>query len=232
MVEAYIMIVAGVALWALMVLAGKRLSDSAMRAITVFGGAFLLAVCSLDLLPELSTPGNAHFALLPYVAVLVGFLIQQILDSLSAHAEHGHTEEGFTLFGLLLGLSLHALIEGMPLVDANGSVNHGLLWGIIIHNIPVAIILVGLMKARGYGFCPVLALLTLFGIMSPLGSLLNHYVIQPSPEVQQAIVGLVVGVLLHVSSSILFDHKRNHFSWLSVLLTTVAFAAALLITTL
>ncbi len=224
---AYIIIVLGIVVWGLMVPFGKRLSDNTMRAITVFGGAFLLAVCCLELLPE-ATAGvfmdDTWLGKLPFVAILIGFLLQQVLDGLSAHAEHGHTEDGYTIGGLMLGLCLHAFLEGMPLVQ-DGQVNKGLLWGIVVHNIPVAILLVGLMTARGHSFGRILLLLFLFAIMSPLGSLCCSHLIQPAPRWQCFIDGLVVGVLLHVSSSILFDHKRNHFSWLNLLLILLAFVS-------
>ena len=226
-VWAYTILIAGVAAWALLP-AGKWLSWGTVRAITVFGGAFLLGVCFLDLVPELAEAGNttgSGLGHLPFIAVLAGFLVQQLLDGLSAHAEHGHAEEDFTVGGLMIGLCLHAFLEGMPLVW-DGHVNTALLWGIVVHNIPVAILLVGLMSARGYGFWRVLAMLVLFGVMSPAGSLCSRYIIQPDAAWQSVVTGLVVGVLLHVSSSILFDHKRNHFSWLNIGLTTLAFAMA------
>lgn len=238
MVGAYILITLGVALWALMVPLGRRIPEGTMRGITVFGGAFLLAVCCLDLLPEIAEmygQCEGSVGMMPFFAILGGFLIQQVLESLSDHVEHGHVEKDHTdgdtrypLLGLMLGLSLHALLEGMPLVSQDHVVDKGLMWGIFIHNIPVALILVSLMVDRGHGFWRVLLLLALFGVMSPLGSMLKIYVLQPGYVLQHIIIGLVVGVLLHVSSSILFDHKRNHFSWLNIGLTLLAFAAALI----
>ncbi len=224
MIGAYIAIVLGVAVWAALVPTGKRLPDNVMRGITVFGGAFLLAVCFLDLVPEMTETGSV----LPCVAVLVGFVVQQLLEGLSAHAEHGHVEGRTAIVGLMVGLSLHAFLEGMPLVYVDGVVNRGLLFGILIHNIPVALILVGVMLGKNFGFWRVLALLVLFGVMSPLGSLVNLYVVQPDEQMQHFIMGLVVGVLLHVSSSILFDHKQHDALWLNLGLCIAAFALAFL----
>ncbi|MBQ9417150.1 MAG: ZIP family metal transporter [Bacteroidales bacterium] len=233
MIGAYIALVLGVVVWVALVPMGKRLSEKVMHRITVFGGAFLLAVCFVGLLPEAVCIQELHgseasVSLWPFLAVLVGFLVQQVLDGISAHAEHGHTEEGFTLTGLMIGLSLHALLEGMPIVGVDGTVNWGLVIGIVIHNIPVALILVGLMTARGMGMGKVLLLLTLFALMTPIGSLLEVLVLQPEGLWRCVIVGVVVGVLLHVSSSILFDHKRNHFSWLNLGIIVLAFALAML----
>lgn len=228
MIGAYIAVVLGVAVWSLMTLVGRKVPDGIMRGITVFGGAFLLGICVLGLLPE-ATEGTSR---LPFFCILAGFLIQQLLEALSAHAEHGHVEDhhnhGVPVLGLMLGLCLHAFLEGMPLVENSGAVNQGLVWGIVIHNIPVALILVALFTAHRMGFWRVLALLLLFGIMSPAGSLVNLFLVQPDEEQQRMIIGLVIGVLLHVSSSILFDHKQHGFSWLNLGLCVVAFAAAFL----
>ncbi len=228
MIGTYIAVVLGVAVWSLMTLVGRKIPDGVMRGVTVFGGAFLLGVCVLGLLPE-ATEGTSR---LPFFCILAGFLIQQLLEALSAHAEHGHVEDhhnhGVPVLGLMLGLCLHAFLEGMPLVETSGAVNQGLVWGIVIHNIPVALILVTLFTAHRMGFWRVLALLMLFGIMSPAGSLVNLFLVQPDEEQQRMIIGLVIGVLLHVSSSILFDHKQHGFSWLNLGLCVVAFAAAFL----
>lgn len=238
MIGAYIAIVLGVAVWSLMTLVGRKIPDSVMRGITVFGGAFLLGVCMLGLLPEatdmycLYRGTKEELSLLPFICILVGFLIQQLLESLSAHAEHGHVEghdHGVPVLGLMLGLCLHAFLEGMPLVETDGTVNQGLVWGIVIHNIPVALIMVALLTAHRMGFWKVLTLLVLFGAMSPLGSLFSLYLVQPNEDQQYLIISLVIGVLLHVSSSILFDHKRHGFSWLNIALTVTAFATAYLI---
>lgn len=225
MIGAYILIILGVAVWAAAIPLGRRIPDGVVRGITVFGGAFLLGVCFMHLVPEMAESGQR----LPFYAVLLGFLVQQLLDGLTAHAEHGHLEgerltvKGESMLGLMVGLSLHALLEGMPLVGVDGQVDRSLLYGIVIHNIPVALIMVGMMMGHGYSFWRVLCLLLLFGAMSPLGSLFNIYVLQPDEGVQHIVQGLVVGVLLHVSSSILFDHKHNSFTWLNTGLTLTAF---------
>ena len=222
---AYILIILGVAIWSVLVPLGRKIPPRTMRGITIFGAAYLLAISFLSLVPEaFASDTNPLYISL---AILAGFLLQQLLDGLSAHIEHGHTEEGYTFTGLIIGLSLHAFMEGMPLVSSTGDVNHGLTIGIVLHNIPVALILVGLMMARGYRFWRVLAMLVLFGFMSPLGSLFNLHFLPSTEQVQHIVIGLVVGVLLHVSSSILFDHRRSDKAlFLTLLIILVAFAAA------
>ena len=47
--------------------------------------------------------------------------------------------------------------------------------------------------------------------------------------IEQPIMGIVVGILLHVSVSILFDHDNNKYSKLKLLLIIVAFALAYIV---
>ena len=118
----------------------------------------------------------------------------------------------------MIGLSLHAFMEGMPLIGHDGDLHQGLLYGIVLHNIPIALVMVGLFVESGFSTLRILLLLTLFGIMSPLGSLCNIYLMPPDPTLQKIVMGFVVGILLHVSASILFDHESNAFTWGKMLL--------------
>ena len=62
--------------------------------------------------------------------------------------------------------------------------------------------------------------------MTPRGSLCNMFLIPPNEMLQGLIMGVVVGILLHVSVSILFDEEHNSFSMAKLLLILVAFVAA------
>jgi zinc transporter ZupT len=126
----------------------------------------------------------------------------------------------------MIGLSIHAFLEGMPLVDLDGDIHQGLLYGIVLHNIPIALVLVGLFINNRYGFWRSFSLLLLFAVMTPLGSLLNLYLLPPNETLQSIIMGIVVGILLHVAVNILFDHDHNNFTVAKLLLIILAFVAA------
>ena len=95
----------------------------------------------------------------------------------------------------------------------------------MLHNIPIALVLVALFMSHNYGFCRSLLLLAIFAVMTPLGSLCNLYLIPENEMLQSLIMGVVVGILLHVSVSILFDHHHT-FTWGKLLLILLAFVAA------
>ena len=256
---AYILIIVGVIAWSLLVPGGKRIPQRWLGYITIFGGAFLFASCFINLVPHMFLGEGDYRFVTPTLhfkvaaAVMLGFLIQLLLEQLTKGVEHGHNhcpcceEEQdaaahhhthqphaghchdhsvHPVTGLLVGLCIHAFLEGMPMVDLDGDIHQGLLYGIVLHNIPIALVLVGLFVGNGYGFWRSLGLLTLFAVMTPLGSLCNLYLLPGDEVLQSLIMGVVVGILLHVSVSILFDHDHNTFSWGKLALILVAFLAA------
>lgn len=252
---AYTLIIVGIVMWAFLIPGRRHISPTAMNYISVFGGAFLFASCFINLVPHIfigedpyrfTTP-NLHFKIAS--AVMIGFLIQLMLEHLTQGAEHGHNHcpccedehlehehhhQGHChhqshvhpVTGLILGLSIHAFLEGMPLVDLDGDIHQGLLYGIVLHNIPIALVMVGLFISNHYSLGKSIALLAIFAIMTPLGSLCNTYLLPQNEMLQSIIMAVVVGILLHVSVSILFDHDHNTFSWTKMVLIIVAFVAA------
>lgn len=233
----YLLIVAGIVGWVALLPGRKLLSEKTVTNISAFGGAFLFASCFINLVPHLYLEGfeTPQLHIKVGAAVLVGYLIQLVLEHVTGGVEHGHNhcreceEHHHTLHpvtGLLIGLSIHSFLEGIPLVDPDGDIHQGLLYGIVLHNIPITLVLLGLFINNGYSFRRALLLLLVFAVMTPLGSLCNLYLLPDNEVLQSLLMGVVVGILLHVSVSILFDHDHNLFSWTKLLLVLLAFVAA------
>jgi len=236
-VLSYLLIIFGIAVWILLLPGKKLLSDKATTYISVFGGAFLFASCFINLVPHIYLEGfvTPRLHIKTGAAVLAGFLIQLLLEHVTNGVEHGHNhchecaEHSHTthpVTGLLIGLCIHSFIEGMPLVDPDGDIHQGLLYGIVFHNIPITLVLLGLFINNRYSFVRSLWLLLIFAVMTPLGSLCNLLFLPDDKVVQAMLMGVVTGILLHVSVSILFDHDHNRFSWFKLALVLLAFAAA------
>ena len=236
-VLSYLLIIAGIVCWAVLLPSRRLLSDKTVANISAFGGAFLFASCFINLVPHLYLEGfeTPQFHIKVGAAVLVGYLIQLVLEHVTGGVEHGHNhchkcEEHRHMLhpvtGLLIGLSIHSFLEGMPLVDPDGDIHQGLLYGITLHNIPITLVLLGLFINNRYSMGRSLLLLFIFAVMTPLGSLCNLYLLPDNETLQSLLMGVVVGILLHVSVSILFDHDHNMFSWTKLLLVLLAFAAA------
>ncbi len=169
-----------------------------------FSGAFLLALTIFELLPEVYETQSKSIG----VYIIGGILLQIILEFFSQGAEHGHVhihEYNYTFPWLLfISLSIHALLEGIPITQ-----NNNLLIGIMVHKIPIALILsIFFIKAK-YKQSTILSFLFLFALMTPLGNWLsnNFELIQ---NFHKEITAVAIGVFFHVSTTILFESSKNH----------------------
>ncbi len=212
-----------------------------LKLITVFGGAFLFAVCFIDLIPAMFEPHchadcqDSHHSFLPLGAyILIGFLIQLLLEQLSHGAEHGHIHDKedkkteVSSIMLLIGVSIHAFLEGFPIV-VQGRPNVSMITGIIIHNIPLSIVLMGAFLQSNMSKTKSIILLSIFASMGIIGSLLNQNLEILHPY-QNIILGIVVGILLHVSTTTLFDSEESHqYNLTRFLIVIIAFAIVILL---
>ena len=184
-----------------------------IKLLLAFSGAFLLGTTITSLIPSVFTNGNEDIS----YWILAGIIIQIMLEQLSKGAEHGHihTSKKRIPLTLVTGLYLHALIEGFPIHRHND-----LLWAIIIHKLPIAMLLTLAIWQTKFKFSKKVIILIAFAIMTPLGSYLNFYtpILQPY---SLHITALVVGVLLHISTTILFESSENHNFNISKLLVIV-----------
>jgi len=174
-----------------------------LKLILSFSGAFLLGITVFKLFPEIFSEVNKQLS----VYVMGGIFFQILLEYFSKGIEHGHyhpsTSDLFPIT-LWISLSLHALVEGMPL-----SHQMELTYGIIIHKIPIGIILYLMMENSKISIKIRWIALILFSLMTPIGSLLMSHT--PSLiENKLEITALVVGMILHISTTILFESSENH----------------------
>ena len=182
-----------------------------------FSGGFLLAIIFEHLLPDIYHDGAHDLGLY----ILFGFLIQLILEYFSGGIEHGHihVHKGQSLpWALFISLSIHSVIEGLPLGNqyagiqvAHQHVHESLFWGIIFHQIPVSIALMTLLMNTKLSKLSTWVFLFLFASMTPLGALLG---LKFTPEQfgldLHIILAIVVGMFLHISTTIIFETSENH----------------------
>lgn len=178
-------------------------SSGGFQLLLSFSGAFLLSVTVFELFPEVYSSGKPDIGLF----IMLGLLLQIFLEFLSKGVEHGHMHHGekhhFPTL-LLVSLSLHSFLEGFPLHSS-----HDLLYGVVIHKIPVAAILSAFLLHAKLSKVKLITFLLIFAIMTPLGSYVHSYLGAWS-EFMVYIYALVIGVFLHVSTTILFEASKNH----------------------
>jgi zinc transporter ZupT len=200
---------------------GKKI----LQLLLSFSGAYLLSMTVLHLIPEVFYNNTSNIG----VFILIGIIIQTTLEFFSKGAEHGHvhihaktTKIPWLLF---VSLNIHAFLEGMPLGIQK---NSELLWAIIIHKIPVAVILVIFLLKSELKKSYILALVVLFALASPLGSFFAEEVIFLHKYNQQ-ITAVIIGIFLHISTAILFESSENHkFNLQKFVAIIIGFSVALL----
>ena len=183
-----------------------------------FSGGFLLAIVFEHLLPELYAMNTPHLGLF----ILMGFLIQWVLEYFSGGIEHGHihVHKGQAMpWTLFISLSIHSIIEGIPLGNNTEHLhslhdhNHNLslFWGIVFHQVPVAIALMTLLFSTKLSKNRAWLVLMLFAAMTPLGIVLGLKVSLEELGLNiSAILGVVIGMFLHISTTIIFETSENH----------------------
>jgi len=179
-----------------------------IQILLTFSGAYLLAVSVLHLLPELFKDNtNKYIGLY----ILVGFLIQIILEYFSQGIEHGHFHKSNVIpFSILISLCLHALLEGVPLGGhLHDSAQNALLTGIVLHKMPVAIVLMTFFLQSNIGKSKAYFYLLLFALMSPLGVFAGN-LFTALASFHNEIMAMVIGIFLHISTTILFESSDGH----------------------
>ncbi|PWG04306.1 ZIP family metal transporter [Polaribacter aquimarinus] len=202
----YILLIASVFLGAFLVFILKP-KKSIVRLLLAFSGAYLLSVTILHLLPEVYQETTDYKKI--GVFILIGIIIQSILESFSKGAEHGHIHihSDGTKFPSLLFISLcfHAFSEGLPIHNTGDN----LLWAIVVHKIPIAIVLTTFLIHSKYSKKIVFTFLVTFALMSPFGVLLGDRISFFTTYATE-ITSFIIGVFLHISTIILFESTENH----------------------
>lgn len=192
-----------------------------IKLLLAFSGAFLLALTFFELLPEIYELGSPKKTAL---FILIGILLQVFLESFSKGAEHGHmhfdlSQTRFPVI-LFLSLSIHSLIEGVPLQKGD------MLIGILVHKVPVAMLLSLFLLNSNLRLNASILFILLFALMTPLGSFLTTETNFISDFGMQ-LNAIAIGIFFHVSTVILFESGKDHsfnLSKLAVIILGVGIA--------
>ena len=194
-----------------------------MKPLLAFSGAYLFTLTITHLLPEALalSPHEGHR--IGYF-ILAGFFGQLLLEVFSQGVEHGHIHHhtnhaGHVPFLLLFSLVIHSFLEGSILVRTPSLAApveqnfYAILTGIALHHIPAAFALMAALLLRLGSFKRALPYLVLFALAAPVGIIVSNYVVLK--ELLQggwyaALLGLVAGNFLHVSTTILFETSPEH----------------------
>lgn len=176
-----------------------------IKLLLAFSGAFLMSLTMFELLPEvyehLDKKQTGLF-------IMLGVLLQIFLEFFSKGAEHGHVHihSNTKAFPWLLfsSLCLHAFLEGFPIHQHNDMV-----YGILIHKIPIAILISTYLFQSGFKSVQIALFLTLFALMTPFGTFISNNM-ELDHHTLDIINAIVIGIFLHISTTILFESSEGH----------------------
>lgn len=219
----YILPILSVIIGFLFVLIFKPQKKKNLKLLLAFSGAFLLGITIFEMLPEIFQQSHNNKTISLFI--VFGILLQICLEFFSEGAEHGHVhlhkEDTQFPWMLFISLSLHSLIEGTPL-------NHhdSILYGIVIHKIPVVIILATFFMNSALKKSSIALFLALFALMTPLGT----FFISEFPSLSDyssQIMAMAVGIFLHISTTILFESSEGHkFNLVKLIVISIGLISA------
>lgn len=189
----------------LLVLIFKSNRKNLVKLLLPFSGAFLLALTFFELLPEVYEKLDTK---LTGVLIMCGIILQIILEFFSKGAEHGHihikkSNQSFPWL-LFISLCIHSLLEGFPIHDHNDMV-----YGIIIHKIPVAILIFTFLIESQFKNSQIVFFLIVFAIMTPIGTFISNHS-NWLLNYGSYFNAVAIGIFLHISTIILFESGDGH----------------------
>jgi len=203
-----------------------------VRFLLTISGGFLFGTVMLHLFPEIFE-GQADAG----IFIVIGFFIQLILEKFSEGVEHGHLhldlpdghdhghdhshyhKKGWaTAIGLISSLSIHSLLEGLPISTIQATsipelFHHPLFLAVVVHKIPTSIALVAVLSQTELSKKWIIALLLWYTMMTPAGAWIGSLVQTELGEYSLTtlqMTALASGMLLHIGSTILFESTEHH----------------------
>ena len=201
----YLLLILAVVLSYVFVVLIKPQNPYGLRLLLAFSGSLLLSLTVFELLPVVYRDTDVKTI---GIFILLGILFQIFLEFYSQGLEHGHEPHSFEERGsrmlIFISLCIHALLEGIPIQG-----NEPILWGILVHKIPVAIVLSIFLINMNFSRLYSLGIIIVFALMTPIGSLIsqNSTVLADYAPLMTA---FVIGVFLHISTIILFESSKGH----------------------
>jgi zinc and cadmium transporter len=186
-----------------------------LKLFLAFSGSYLFSISILHILPEIYAHQENHIG----IYILIGFFFQILLELFSEGIEHGHVHKQKSMAfptAIIFSLCVHSFLEGMPLArNSNLDTSHNSLFmGIVLHHIPVAFALMSMLLDSKLKVLTAVICLFLFSVMAPFGALVSNVISQNMildlGLYFDKMMGIVVGIFLHISTTILFESSENH----------------------
>ena len=163
-----------------------------------------------------------HLILFNFFRMVAFFLVLSVLVGVLLGNFFGNNEN--LAKRLLVGMFIHAFIEGIPLAGMH--LDSPYLLGILVHNLPISFVLGAFLLREKKNKLTAWVTIAFFAAASPLGMVLGKYF---KPEWQAYFLALSGGIFLHISSVIIFENnsKSHQINWEKMFLVILGVGVAL-----
>ncbi len=180
----------------------KKWADEPLHLFVSFGAGIFLGVVFLHFIPDsLADDAPPSVPVMLLAGYLLIFFVERfLLTRGDGGVVHEHKAVAITV---LLGLTVHSLIEGLGLamINAGGEFSGVLFYSILSHNLPAAISLVSLFLLARLGIRTVIVLLLVFSISTPGAAIFSHFIFTSQNQTYVAYLSaLTAGSLLYVAT--------------------------------
>lgn len=206
----------------------KKWDDEPLHLFVSYGAGIFLGVVFLHFIPDsLSDVESSSVPAMLLVGFLLIFFVEKFfLTRGDGGVVHEHKAIAITV---LLGLTIHSLIEGMGLALLNLNQEFGavLFYSILAHNVPAAISLVSLFLLARVSLKTVVGSLLVFSIGTPGAAILSSFLFTSGNQLfVQHLSALTAGSLLYVATGELlpevFHTRANKWFKFSLLILGIA----------
>lgn len=197
----------------LVIVVGKP-STKLLSLMLGFAAGVMLAVITLELLPEAIELGGIYNAVLGF---LVGVALLYLLDLYIPHLHigcNGNPQQqqllrvGYLIF---LGIAAHNLAEGLAIgagLFASHSLGVAIAIAIALHNIPEGMATAVPLSMGGMGKLKLLGLMVVAGLMTAVGALIGGFAFQQAANLVGASLGLAAGAMFYIVGDELIPQAR------------------------
>ncbi|MEH0007615.1 MAG: hypothetical protein V6Z82_02710 [Flavobacteriales bacterium] len=217
----YLLLVASVMVGATLYLLFQAKFQPHLNTILTLSGGFLLAVTLREMLPESYASLGEQAAFW----VVVGWLIQIVIEFFSQGFEHGHIRHFTEQKGriVITALLVHAIFDGIPARS-----HPHFLYAVLLHKVPISCMLVGLLVRERVSKMQLILSLGLFAAAAPLGAYLDT--LSWFVKNQMVILATASGVFLHISATILLESsgKYHQIKWVKAIALLIGLALGLI----
>jgi ZIP family zinc transporter len=192
-------------------------SASLLSVVLGFAAGIMLAISAFDLLPEALALGGSVRAVLGF---LLGAGLMFLLDTLVPHLHIGsgqgersgrQQELLKTGYFIFLGIALHNLPEGLAIgagFTASQRLGAAIAIALALHNVPEGMATAAPLLGGGMGKGKTIALTTLAGLMTPVGTLAGAALFSISRGFVGIALALAAGAMVYIVSDELIPQSH------------------------